>query len=203
MTWTPAQIAAAQRLLKRLTGLDDLAKAQYGAVHIRRGDRREYLRCTTVQDAVNLTAEAVQVARAAGVPAASMPWLLFVKGERDFADELRGNLTALGVASHVVLEREMAELRDLALVEGEQSDGGLVIDNYLLMRCIHWLVAHATVSIRSSLSNDWLWDHGEAPAVNVNGHFRKRVGSQNERWVYYLCRENENCADLINMNREC
>lgn len=231
MRWTSRLEDSVRRLLKRITGEDDPFKARYGAIHIRRDDRRNYFRCTNVEDAVNMTAEAVTLARAAGFDADKVPWLLFVKAEHEFADELRGNLTQRGIVSHVVLEKEMRELAEDAFIRyadvglhappaapggvgGSGPGGGAAaglpasdgwFDNYYFMRGIHWLVSHAAVSIRSSISNDWMWDHGEQLPREISGHYRKTTVDKwnRTRWVYYLCHEGENCADLINMYRDC
>lgn len=204
-----AVLGAVGDMLKRLTGEADPSKARFGAIHIRRDDRRSYYECASVEHAVNVTRFAVDSARAAGESPDAMPWLVFLKGEREFADELRGNLTALGIARVVILEREMHELVEASLLRG--ADGSSNLDNYFLMRGVHWLVSHAAISIRSSESNDWLWNHGEGlPAEDRDrGHWWKKVWKDGvaggaTQWVYYLCHENENCADWVNIGgRDC
>lgn len=160
------------------------ADARFGAIHIRRGDRRNYLDCTNVQQVVDLTRSALSRARADGVETLeTFVWFLFVKGELGYADELRYNLTSAGVL--VVVERDLHELYLAAAVAGGEGKS----DNYFIMRAIHWMVQHATISIRTSSSNDWLW-HND-------------LDRSDRFWVHYLCKEESNCLDKIHTGLDC
>lgn len=215
--YSRAAEAAVHLILDRFaggSGGDSGQHARYGALHVRRDDRRQYLDCTNVAQVFNATARAVELARAAGDATANMTWFVFVKGEAEFADELRGNLTARGVLTRVVVESELTEVREAARLPAGNGSGEErgVIDNYFVMRVIHWLVQHATISVRSSSSNDWLWGHEQQERGGGEGGGSEKVHGGGGwtvdkwgrgRWVHYLCHESSNCIDRMHSGVGC
>lgn len=155
---------------------------RFGVLHLRRGDRREYLDCTELP----LVIEAFQRAvRAAGPAAQGLKWFIF-STEKAYSDALWTRMVATGLAApgDLLLETELPEL-------DTEAFGGDRADNYFAMRAMHWLIQHAEVSIRTSTSNDWMWAGEErlrrAAAGAGGGGVNASTPAEGATQVHYLC----------------